>query len=50
MEQQRFIVTDQEVVELQLILRHVHANAMNVRRNLIDSRGHAAPPGRDAYL
>ena len=34
MKQQRVIVPDQEVVELQLILRHVHANAINVLRKL----------------
>jgi hypothetical protein len=38
MKQQRFVVPNQEVVELQLKLRHVYANAMHVRGNLVDSR------------
>jgi hypothetical protein len=42
-EQQRLVVLDQEVTELQVELRHINRYSIQIGRDLVDP-GHRTPP------
>src|SRR5262245_205903 len=43
MEQERFLVPDQEVIELEIELGHVEADSIEIGRHFVDAWGHDTP-------